>query len=284
MRWKTLFRRMRKSSLFMIGSISLFLIVVICLASPLFVKFDPIKADLRHRLNPPEWFSKGLNGHVLGTDPLGRDVLTRLLVGGRASLLIAISVVVPSAIFGAILGLIAGYYSHLADSVIMRICDIFMATPALLLALCVVSVLGNSMLNLIIVLALTTWVVSTRMVRATVLAIRNSEFILAAKVIGAGNLKIMLSEVLPNVLTPIIVTESQHFAAIVLTEAAMSFLGLGVPVPAPAWGSMISDGRQYLEQAPWIVLAPGIALMLAVLAFNFLGDGLRDVLDPKNID
>jgi ABC-type dipeptide/oligopeptide/nickel transport system permease subunit len=284
MRWKTLFRRMRKSKLFMIGSILLLLIVLVCITSPLFVKYDPIKTDLRHRLNPPEWFAKGLSGHVLGTDPLGRDVLTRLLIGGRASLFIAFSVVVPSALFGAVLGLLAGYYSKLTDSVIMRICDIFMATPPLLLALCVVAVMGNSMINLIFVLALTSWVIGTRMVRAAVLAVRNSEFILAAKVLGAGNLRIMLTEVLPNTLTPIIVTESQHFAAIVLTEAAMSFLGLGVPLPAPAWGSMIADGRQYLATAPWIVLAPGIALMLAVLSFNFLGDGLRDVLDPKNID
>jgi len=281
---KTLFRRMRKSKLFLIGSILLLSIIVICLASPLFVGYDPIAANLKMRLQPPDWFSKVSGGHILGTDPLGRDVLSRLLIGGRASLFIAFAVVIPSAIFGAVLGLLAGYFSKATDTVIMRICDIMMATPPLLLAICIVAVMGQTMFNLIIVLAATSWVVGARVVRGTVLSIRNTEYIQAARVMGSGNFRIMINEVLPNVVTPLIVTESQHFAAIILTEAAMSFLGMGVPLPAPSWGTMIADGREYISTAPWIVIAPGIALMLTVLAFNFLGDGLRDVLDPKNKD
>jgi ABC-type dipeptide/oligopeptide/nickel transport system permease subunit len=284
MNFDTLLRRMRKSKLFLIGIIMLFTIIVVCAISPHVVAYDPIDANLRMRLQPPDWFSKVVDGHILGTDPLGRDILSRLLVGGSASLFIAFAVVIPSALFGAILGLLAGYYARATDTIIMRICDIMMATPPLLLAICIVAVMGQSMFNLIIVLAATSWVVGARVVRGTVLSIRDTEYIRAARVMGAGNLRIMIKEVLPNVVTPLIVTESQHFAAIILTEAAMSFLGMGVPLPEPSWGTMISDGREYIASAPWIVIAPGVALMLTVLAFNFLGDGLRDVLDPKNKD
>lgn len=279
---KTLFRRMRKSSLFMIGAIGILSIVLACFLSSFYMPYDPIQSDLHMRLCAPEWFSNGLQGHILGTDALGRDVLTRVLDGGRSSLIIAISVTVPSAIIGIALGLLAGFFSGVTERIIMRFCDIMSAIPGLMLAICIVAVLGASFTNLIITLTITSWVITTRIVRSSVLTLRNQEYVQAARVLGASNMRIMISEILPNVLTPVLINESQHFAAIVLTEASMSFLGLGVPLPQASWGGMISDGREYLMKAPWTVIAPGIALMLAVLFINFLGDGLRDVLDPKN--
>lgn len=281
---KTLLRRMKKSKMFIIGGIVFIVIVLLCVLSPLYINHDPLAQDLRMRLTAPQWFSNGVDSYVLGTDALGRDVLSRLLVGGRYSLMIAILTLIPSAIIGIILGLISGYYGGLTDSLVMRFCDIMMATPPLMLAVCIVAILGASIRNLIFTLIITSWVVGARMVRSTVLIIRNSEYVQAAKVMGAKNLHIMFHEILPNVLTPIIITESQHFGAIILTEASLGFLGLGVPLPTPSWGTMISDGREYLATAPWIVIAPGIALMLIVLACNFLGDGIRDVLDPRNKD
>lgn len=281
---KTMIRRMKKSKFFLIGGIGLMLIILLCLLSPLFVRFDPIESDLTMRLTPPEWFRNGLNGHILGTDALGRDILTRLLMGGRASLFIAFAVVIPSALIGCVLGLLSGYFSGKVDNVIMRFCDIMMATPSLLLAICIVAVMGSSFFNLIITLIITSWVIGARVVRGTVLAIRESEYVQAARVMGMSNLKIMVTEILPNVVTPLIINESQHFGAIILTEASMSFLGMGVPLPTPSWGTMISDGRQYIASAPWVVIVPGMALMLTVLFLNFLGDGFRDVLDPKNKD
>lgn len=281
---KILSRRMKKSKFFLIGGIGLIVIVLLCVLSPLYVQYDPLATDLTMRLTPPEGFRNGLSGHILGTDALGRDILTRLLLGGRASLFIAVSVVIPSALIGCVLGLISGYYAGVVDNVVMRFCDIMMATPALLLAICIVAVMGSTFFNLIITLIITSWVIGARVVRGTVLAIRESEYVQAAKVMGLSNLKIMVTEILPNVVTPLIINESQHFGAIILTEASMSFLGMGVPLPTPSWGTMISDGRAYIASAPWVVVVPGIALMLTVLFFNFLGDGLRDILDPKNKD
>jgi len=277
---KDLFRRMRKSKLFMIGMFSIIFIVIICFASPLFVKFDPLKVNLAMRLTPPE-FS---NGHIFGTDAVGRDVFSRLLEGGKTSIIIAFVVVLVTTIFGLIVGLFAGYYSGIADVILMRISDIMAALPSLLLAICVVAVLGGSVTNLIIVLSVTSWVVVARVVRSATLSIRNTEYICATKVMGMPDIKIIFSEVLPNVFSPVIITATQAFGGMILTEAAMSYLGLGIPAPNPSWGNMISDGREYIAKAPWVVIVPGIALMLTVLAVNFLGDGLNDILNPKNKD
>ena len=215
---------------------------------------------------------------------MGRDVLTRLLLGGRTSLLIAFSVVLITTILGLIIGLLAGYYGGIADLILMRICDIMMALPTLLLAICVVAVMGSSITNLVVVLSITGWIMVARVVRSTVMSIRDCEYVKAARVLGIPNSKIILKEVLPNVISPVIITATQAFGGMILTEASMSYLGLGVPAPSPSWGAMISDGREYIATAPWVVIVPGIALMLTVLAFNFLGDGLNDILNPKNKD
>jgi ABC-type dipeptide/oligopeptide/nickel transport system permease subunit len=279
---RELWRRMRKSSFFMIGATLVLLIVIIALISPYIIVHDPIKSNLRLRLQPPDYFSQGWSGHILGTDPLGQDVLTRLLIGSRVSLYISFTSVIVTAIFGTILGIMAGYYRGIVDNIIMRIGDIQVSIPHTVLAMAIMAVLGNSVNNLIMVLIFTRWVQYARVVRGNVLSIRNTEYISAARVLGASNGRIMFKEILPNVMTSLIIVMSQQFGQAILTESALSFLGLGVPPPAPSWGVMIADGREYIATAPWVVLSSGIALMIAVLAFNFLGDGVRDVLDPKN--
>jgi ABC-type dipeptide/oligopeptide/nickel transport system permease subunit len=284
MQRKDILRKMRKSKFFMIGLFGILGITLICLLSPLFLQYDPMLSNLRARLAAPEWFSKGLHGHVFGCDSLGRDVFARLLMGGRTSILIALSVVFITTFFGLALGLISGYYGSISDMVLMRLCDIMMSIPALLLAICVVAVMGSGITNLIIVLSITGWIMVARVVRSTAFAVRDTEYIKAARVLGMSNFKIIFSEVLPNVISPVIITATQAFGGMILAEASMSFLGLGIPVPAPSWGAMISDGREYIGNAPWVVIVPGIFLMLMVLAFNFLGDGLNDILNPKNMD
>lgn len=284
MKLKTVLRRMKKSKLFMIGFVGLIVIIGLCIISPFFLQYDSTKADLISRLSRPDWFKNGLAGHPFGTDPLGRDVLSRLLEGGKMSLLISVSVVVVSSLIGTVVGLVAGFFGGWVDKVLMRICDMLMAIPALILAICVVAVMGTNLVNLIITLCIASWVSSARLVRATVLSVRNKEFIQAARVMGMNSSSIIFKEVLPNTLTPILISCTQRFGSTILVEASMSYLGMGVPVPTPSWGNMISDGREYLSTAPWIVIVPGIALMLTVLCFNFLGDGLRDVFDPKNTD
>ncbi|NCB62531.1 MAG: ABC transporter permease [Clostridia bacterium] len=271
-----LFRRMRKSNFFVIGAILVLAIIVMALLAPWISPHDPTQSVLSMRLKPPQ------PGYLLGTDALGQDILSRLMVGSRVSLLISFSVVILTAIIGTALGIIAGFFGGVVDTIIMRISDIQVSIPPMILAVAVMAVLGNSTFNLIAVLVFTRWVQYARVVRGNVMMLRNKEFISASKVLGSSKVRIMFTQILPNVLTSLIIVASQEFGRTILTESSLSFLGLGVPPPAPSWGVMIAEGREYLSTSPWVVIAPGIALMIAVLAFNFLGDGVRDVLDPKN--
>jgi ABC-type dipeptide/oligopeptide/nickel transport system permease subunit len=280
MNGKIILRKMKKSKFFLIGLGSIVFIVLACFIGSYFVPFDPLLSNLRMRLTTPGIGS----GHIFGCDALGRDVLARLLFGGCTSLLISLTVVLITTVIGLTLGLFSGYYGGIPDLILMRICDIMMALPTLLLAICVVAVMGSNITNLIFVLSITGWIMVARVVRSTTMTIRNSEYIKAAKVLGMPDIKIIFQEILPNVVNPMIITATQAFGGMILTEASMSFLGLGVPPPNPSWGAMISDGREYIGTAPWVVIVPGIALMLTVLAFNFLGDGLNDIMNPKNKD
>ena len=275
---------MRKSKFFVIGGVVMLVLVLLCVLSPLFIVHDPYTSNLAERLLPPEYFANGWSGHVLGTDALGRDILTRLLIGGRYSLFVSVCTVAVTAVVGVTLGIVAGYFGGWGDTVIMRFAEVQSAIPTMVLAIAVISILGNSTFNLIMVLVITRWIQYTRMVRGQVMSIRRNEFVSAAKVLGASKMWIMFREILPNVTTTMIVQISMAFGSIILTESSMSFLGLSIPAPAPSWGGMIADGREYLSLCPWAVVCPGIILMLAVLGLNFLGDGLRDVLDPKNKD
>ena len=278
---KELFRRILRSKYFMIGAV-IVLIMVLCIAIiPEVSPYSATKMNLSEKLIAPEGFSKGLQGHVLGTDALGQDILVRLCVGGRTSFLIAIIAVVFGALVGSILGISAGYMGRTVDTIIMRTGDIQHAINTTLLAIVVVSVLGASIVNLIIVMTLSSWFKFARITRGGVLQVSKKEFVSASKVLGASDWHIMFSQILPNVSTSLIVLISQQFGFIILLEASLSFLGCGVPLPNPSWGTMISDGRDYIASAPWVVIAPGLALMMTVLAANFLGDGIRDVLDPK---
>ncbi len=275
---------MWKSKLFMIGAVLLFILIAICATSSLWVQWDPTVSSLRDRLLKPDWFQNGLKGHPFGTDPLGRDVFTRLVVGGWVSLKITFSVTVVAMSIGAFVGLLSGYYGGILDMIMMRISDMLLAIPQLMLAIVVVSVLGPSMFNLIFTLSVTSWVATARLVRSVVLNMKHQEFVSASRVLGAPTRRIIWKELFPNTVTQLMIAASGHFGGTILVETNLSYLGMGVPVPTPSWGNLISDGRQYIAAAPWVVIAPGIALMLTVLGFNFLGDGIRDVFDPKNQD
>lgn len=280
---KILYSRMLKSKFFMVGAVLAIVIILLSLFSPFIVKYNPVTNSLADRLIAPEYFSKGMSGHIFGTDDLGRDIFSRLLLGSRYSLLIATLVVAVSGIIGTILGAISGYFGGRVDMLIMRACDIMMAIPNLVLAIAVMAILGPNIFNLIIVLIVTSWVQYCKVTRNNVMVTKNAEFVKASQVLGAKKTHIMFKQIFPNVTTQLIILFSQQFGWTILTEASLSFLSLGVQPPTPSWGNMIADGRNYLITNPWMVFAPGIALMITVLAFNFLGDGLRDVLDPKKI-
>ena len=267
---------MLKSKFFMTGFIVAVLVVLMSVFSPLLANFNPEANSLIDRMKAP-----GINGHILGTDQLGRDIFSRLLLGSRYSLLIALVVVACAAVLGTFLGLVSGYFGGWVDALIMRISEIFLSIPQLILGIAIMALLGTSIRNLVFVLIITSWTQYCKLARNNVLVQKNMDYVHASQVMGAGKLHIMLTQIFPNITTPLLITLSQQFGLIIMVEASMSFLGLGIQQPTPSWGNMIADGRTYLTVAPWMVIAPGAALMITVLAFNFLGDGLRDVFDPK---
>ncbi len=251
------------------------------LAAPQIAPWDPGRQMLVKRLRPPVWEARGLAEHPLGTDHLGRDILSRIVYGGRISLGVGLSAVTLSGLIGVSLGLLAGFYGGRTDAFIMRVVDVFLAIPYILLAMGVVFALGPSLFNVILVMAVTRWVQFARIVRADVLSIREREFVSGARARGNRSLRLLLRHVLPNALTPIIVVATLELAFMIIYESALSFLGLGVQPPTPTWGWMLADGRNYIATAWWLATLPGLAIMLTVLAVNLLGDWLRDTLDPR---
>ena len=237
--------------------------------------------QLRRRLKPPAWVEGGTPEFLLGTDSLGRDILTRIIYGSRVSLTVGFTAVTLSGTIGVILGLISGYSGGLAGDFIMRIADIWLAFPFLILAILFLSVLGPGLDKLIAVLALGGWVGYARVTRGQVLAVREKEYIEAARALGVPGVRILFRHIMPNTLAPIIVISSFAVATTMLAEAALSFLGLGVKPAIPTWGSMLADGRDYLRDAWWLATFPGIAIMITVLGINLFGDWLRDYLDPR---
>jgi peptide/nickel transport system permease protein len=262
------------------------LTVLVCIGgaavfAPQIAPWDPARQMLLKRLRPPMWEPRGLREHPLGTDHLGRDILSRILYGGRISLGVGLSAVTLSCLIGVTLGLLAGFHGGRTDAFIMRVVDVFLAIPYILLAMGVVFALGPSLLNVILVMAMTRWVQFARIVRADVLSIREREFVSGARARGNRSTRLLLRHVLPNALTPIIVVATLELAFMIIYESALSFLGLGVQPPTPTWGWMLSDGRNYVATAWWLATFPGLAIMLTVLAVNLLGDWLRDTLDPR---
>ncbi len=263
------------------GAILLAVIVFTSIFFPLAYGVDPLAQDLNARFKPPAWEEGGTPEYPLGADNLGRDVLARILYGSRVSLLVGFAAVLVAEMAGIFLGLIAGYYGGRVDDVIMRVADVFMAYPFMLLTISIIAVLGNSIFNLILVLGLSDWVTYARTIRGSVLSIKEKEFVEASRAIGTPHRVIIRRHVLPNVISPLVVLGTLRVANIIIWESGLSFLGMGVPPPMPTWGRMLAEGRIYITDAWWLVTLPGIAIMLTILSINLLGDGLRDALDPR---
>jgi peptide/nickel transport system permease protein len=272
-----LLRKLVRNNRALAGTIILALIVFMGVAAPVISPHDPNRQTLSKRLVPP--FEE--RAYPLGTEQLGRDIVSRLIYGSRIALIVGLATVAISGAIGIGLGLIAGFYGGVLDDVISWVGNVFLAFPFFLLALAVVAILGGGLRNLIVVLALTSWMSYMRVIRGELLTIRETPFVEAARTIGVGDARLLVRHVLPNVLTPIIVIATFEVARMIISESALSFLGLGVGARTPSWGAMLADGRTYLSTAWWVATFPGIAIMITVLAINLLGDWLRDELDPR---
>jgi ABC-type dipeptide/oligopeptide/nickel transport system permease subunit len=262
------------------GAAILLAAVLAGLLAPLLAPSGYDDQDLERGIQPPVWVG-GSWTNPLGTDQLGRDILSRLMYGARTSILLAGTGVVLAAGLGVFLGLVSGYFSARLDAVVMRLADVQLSFPYLLLAIAFMTLLGTHLSNLIVVLVLRSWVVYARLVRVTVLSMKEREFVTAARALGMGNWRIVLRHVAPHVATATIVISTLQLAELIIVESSLSFLGLGVQPPHPSWGTMVSQGRDYISTAWWLVTLPGLAIVLTVLGTNLFGDGLRDVLDPR---
>jgi len=268
-------RRLLRSRSAVVGGGVLAVIVLAALVAPFISPFDPIKTNQRLSLEAPSL------AHVMGTDRFGRDILSRVLWGGQLSLPIGLVAVGIGLVVGVSVGLLAGYYGGWLDAVSMRMVDLLLAFPGILLALAIIAILGGSLTNLMIAVGVSAIPDYVRITRGTVLSLKEREFVLAARVIGCRGPAIMVRHILPNVMAPLIVLATLGMAAAIITGSALSFLGLGIKPPSPEWGNMLAEGREFLQHAWWVAFFPGAAIMLTVLSINLLGDGLRDALDPR---
>ena len=268
-------RMIRANKLSLISMIVIFLLILCSILAPWLTPYGEADIDLMHRLSPPS------AEHLLGTDEAGRDVLTRLLYGSRVSLMVGIVPTLLSMVIGAVLGVLAGYLGGAVDSIIMRLADIVLAFPSMLLAMVIMYTLGDGLFNVFLTLTLMNWGTVARIARAETLKLKTVDYVEAARSIGMTKWRIIRKHILPNCLPMLIVLFTLNVPSAILTESALSFLGLGIQPPSASWGLMVNTGRQYLFNAPWLSFAPSGAIMLAVLSFNFLGDGLRDAIDPR---
>ncbi|MEG0234632.1 MAG: ABC transporter permease [Cetobacterium sp.] len=275
--WAELWKNLKRNKMALLGLVIIVIIVLLAIFADQIANYDQvvIKQNLRMRLKPPS------AQHWLGTDEFGRDIFARLVHGARVSLKVGILAVGIAIAIGGFLGAVAGYYGGKLDNIIMRIMDIFLAVPSILLAIAIVSALGPNLLNLMIAVSISSIPRYARIVRASVLSIRDQEFIEAARAIGANDARIICRHIIPNSLAPVIVQGTLGVAGAILSTAGLSFIGLGIQPPAPEWGSMLSGGRQYLRYAWWVTTFPGVSIMITILSLNLLGDGLRDALDPR---
>jgi peptide/nickel transport system permease protein len=270
-----LVRKALRHGLVVLGGSVVLLLGLVALFGAALAPYDPLAMDFTVRLAPPSW------AHPFGTDDFGRDVFSRILHGASVSFRVAFIAVGISGVAGVTLGVTAGYLGGWVDEVVMRLMDVLFAFPAVLLAITVMAILGRGVENAMIAIAIVYAPIFARVTRGAVIAIRDREFVTAARALGQGHARIMALHVLPNALGPIIVQTSLSLAFAILAEAALSFFGLGTQPPEPSWGRMLAEGRAFLQQAPWMGIFPGLAIMVSVLGFNLLGDGLRDVLDPR---
>lgn len=263
------------------GMVIVIMWIVCAVFAPLLAPYGENDTDITKRMIPPAWEEKGSDEHLLGTDEMGRDVLSRIIYGTRVSLIVGLMSVVVSLIIGTVLGLLAGYLGGWVDAVVMRIVDVMLSFPFIFLALCLMSVLGSSLTNVIIVLGITGWVPYARTIRAQTLSLREREFVAAARLSGAKGIFIVFRHILPNILDSAIILGTLEMGTSIIAEASLTFLGMGVPPSIATWGTMIATGRQYIYVAWWLTAIPGVAIFLVCLSINFLGDWIRDVRDPR---
>ena len=273
--WKRMRRVFLGRPLVVFGLVVIVIFILMAILAPVIAPYDPYEPDLSAALSGPN------SAHWLGTDPLGRDTLSRIIYGTRTSLMIGVIVVAIASMVGMAIGTIAGYFGGWTHTIIMRIIDAFMSFPMILLALVIAALMGSGVKNVIIALSVAMMPGYARVMCGQVLSIKENDYVLAEHSVGAGNGRIMLRHIAPNCLSPLIVMITMMLGGVVLAEAGLSFLGIGITPPTAAWGSMVNDGRQYLLTLPILSFAPGVALMLLVFAFNMVGDGLRDALDPR---
>jgi peptide/nickel transport system permease protein len=265
-----------------VGGIILAVLVICGIAAPLISPYDPQELRLEDKLRPPAWSPLQDSGsHILGTDNLGRDLLSRIIYGSRISLLVGAVTVILAGLIGCFLGAVAGYFGEMIDEVINKTAEIFLALPFFLLAISVMAFLGQGLFNLILALVLSRWVQYCRIVRGEVFSLKQRDFIQAVRALGGRDFYIILRHIMPNTLPSVMVIATFAMAIVIITEASLSFLGLGIPPSIPTWGSMLSEGRSYMYRAPWLSIWPGMAIFITVLGINLLGDGLRDIFDPK---
>jgi len=268
-------QRFRQNSLAMVGAVMVLVLFAVAALAPLLAPYQPDYIDRYHILEPPS------KVHPLGTDDLGRDVLSRMLYGARVSLAVGFVAVGIATVIGIIIGALAGYYGGVVDRVLMRFVDIMLSIPSFFLILAVIAFVGPGIMNIMIVIGLTSWMGVARLVRAEFLSLKNREFVLAARAIGASDLRIIFRHMLPNSMAPVIVNAVLMVASAVLVESSLSFLGLGVQPPQPSWGNILTSGKANIEIAWWLSVFPGLAILVTVLSYNLLGEGLRDALDPR---
>lgn len=273
--WRDSFRQLRKNHFAMAGLLIILFFIILGLVAPLLTTYSYADQNLAQRLQPPS------SEHWMGTDDLGRDIFTRIAYGARVSLQVGFFAVTGALVFGTFLGIIAGYFGRWVDMIISRMFDILLAFPSILLAIAIVAILGASLQNALIAIAIINIPIFGRIVRSKVISLREEEYILAAKAQGMKNGRIISHHILPNSITPIIVQATLGFGTAILEAAALGFLGLGAQPPTPEWGQMLASSREFIQLAPWTLIMPGVSIMLVVLGFNLIGDGLRDALDPK---
>lgn len=264
----------------LVGVVLLTTVLLVAILAPLLAPMDPAAQSLNRIMKPPMWSQDG-RIFILGTDHLGRDLLSRLIYGSRVSITVGFTSVLFSAGTGLVIGLLAGYFGGKVDYILMRVADFILAFPAILLALAIISVFGASLFLIIVVISLRLWTIYARIVRGNVLKLRETEFIIAAQAMGSSHSRIIFRHILPNVMAPIIIIGSLYLGRMIVIEAGLSFLGLGVPPPTPTWGGLLSEGRIYIAVSWWIVTFPGLAITITVMATNLVGDWLRNYLDPR---
>ncbi|HVB97693.1 MAG TPA: ABC transporter permease [Chloroflexota bacterium] len=278
---RTFFYRAQRSRRLVVGASLIVFVVLVAIFAPFIAPYSPLHQAPQFNDQPPFWHEPNGALHILGTDPLGRDVLSRIIYGARVSLIIGSTAVLLSGSLGVLLGLLAGFFGGIVETVIMRLVDTQLAIPFILLAIVAVALFGQSLVGLVIILALTSWLGYARIVRGVVLSLKEMPYVEAAYALGASPLRTIFKHIFPGVWTPVIVVATQQVGAMMIAESSLSFLGIGVPPTVPSWGAMIADGRSYIQLAWWVSTLPGLALLITVLAVYFFGDGLRDVLDPR---